>query len=133
MDISCLDNHLPTGMHPQLTTSTLFFTQHQLHLLATATLPYLQCQNPAEDTATAFTVQRETDLNRLIWCILYTYYTYTNMYIYILMIHDDPYSNNKVVHHHGSSTSSSKLNFSISHHLNSCQKNVSKPSLHKKP
>ena len=62
MDISCLDNHLPTGMHPQLTTSTLFFTQHQLHLLATATLPYLQCQNPAEDTATAFTVQRETDL-----------------------------------------------------------------------
>ena len=63
MDISCLDNHLPTGMHPQLTTSTLFFTQHQLHLLATATLPYLQCQNPAEDTAAAFTVQRETDLN----------------------------------------------------------------------
>ena len=59
MDISCLDNHLPTGMHPQLTTSTLFFTQHQLPLLATATLPSLQCQNPAEDTATAFTVQRE--------------------------------------------------------------------------
>jgi hypothetical protein len=27
MDISCLDNHLPTGVHPQLTTSILFFTR----------------------------------------------------------------------------------------------------------
>ena len=63
MDISCLDNHLPTWMHPQLTTSTLFFTRR----ISSTCSPdrnstcHLQCQNPA-DTATAFSVQRETDL-----------------------------------------------------------------------
>ena len=67
---------------------------------------------------------KQTYMVHIIY-ILYIYkyvYIYIHIHIYILMIHDDPYSNNKVVHHHGSSTSSSKLNFSISHHLNSCQK-----------
>ena len=66
---------------------------------------HLPCQNPA-DTVTAFTVQRETDLSRLIWCIFYIHIIYilnkyiyiciyiciyVYIYIYMLMIHDDPW------------------------------------------